>query len=337
MVNIAVVGAGYWGPNLIRNFNLVSNLTMVCDLDSARLEPIKKNYPNVTTTTNFEEVINSTEVDAVIIATPMKTHYKLAKAALEAGNHVFIEKPIAGSSKEAEELIDIAKKNNLKLMVGHIFEYSAPVNKIKELIDKGEIGKVYYMDSARVNLGLFQPDLSVVWDLAPHDLSIMFYLLGNVKPISVSAVGQNFIPGHVEDIAYITIKFENNIMAHFSVSWMAPAKLRRTSIVGTKKMIVYDDTEPEEKVKIYDKGIDYSHEEIQKLQILYRTGDIHSPKVSTEEPLRAEAQHFIDCIKNNKTPRSDGESGLRVVKIIEAAEKSIKENGKEVKLEWNIR
>lgn len=330
-VNVAVIGCGYWGPNLIRNFSQTQNarLYACCDLDNSRLQTIKKQYPSVKITSDCNELFNDSNVDAVVIATPISTHFKIAKEALEHGKHVLIEKPLANSVKEAAELVKIAAQNKKILMVGHTFEYSPPVNKLKEIINSGEIGDIYYLDSFRVNLGLFQPDKSVIWDLAPHDLSIILYLLGK-KPKSVSAYGKGYVKGHIEDVAYILIKFDNNIMAHLHVSWLAPCKLRRTTIVGNKKMIVYDDIEPEEKIKVYDKGVSISHEEVSKLPYLYRTGDIYIPKVSGKEPLSIECAHFIECILENKKPRSSGEVGLEVVKILEAAEESIKNSGKEV-------
>lgn len=333
MVNIAVIGCGYWGPNLIRNINGLAEATLhtVCDLDDAKLARQKKLYPSVNTTKDINTILTNQDIHAVIVATPMSTHYRLAKAVLEAGKHVFIEKPLAGSVAEGKELIELAKLKNLRLMVGHTFEYSPPVNKIKEILQTGEIGDVYYLDSYRVNLGLFQSDLSVVWDLAPHDVSIINYFVDS-RPVSVNANGQSYIEGNVQDVANITIKFENNVMAHIVVSWLAPSKFRRTTIVGTKKMIVYDDMEPEEKVKIYDKGVEFSNEEIAQSQVIYRTGDIHAPRISNVEPLKTEMSHFIECIKTGATPKSDGESGLRVVRILEAAQRSIDENGREVRL-----
>ncbi len=334
MVNIAVIGCGYWGPNLIRNVNSLADATLhtICDLDEQRLARQKVLYPSVNTTTDMGSILRDPGIQAVIVATPMSTHYRLAKTLLEAGKHVFVEKPLAGSVKEAKELIEIARRKNLRLMVGHTFEYSPPVNKVKEILDSGEIGDVYYFDSYRVNLGLFQPDLSVVWDLAPHDVSIINYFVGGRRPVSVNANGQSYTEGHVQDVANITIKFENNIMAHIVVSWLAPSKFRRTTIVGTKKMVVYDDMEPEEKVKIYDKGVEFSHEEIAQSQVIYRTGDVHAPRIKSVEPLREEMAHFVDCIRTGATPRSDGESGLRVVRILEAAQRSINENGREVRI-----
>lgn len=333
MINVAVVGCGYWGPNLVRNINAVGNakLSVVCDLQEQRLTAIKKLYPHLATTNSFSSVLQDPSIHAVILATPMSTHYKLGKMVLEAGKHLFVEKPLAGSSAEAQELILLASQRQKILMVGHTFEYSAPVNKIKDIITSGELGDIYYLDSYRVNLGLFQPDLSVIWDLAPHDVSIILYMV-NSKPVSVNAQGQSYVNGHVEDVANITIKFENNVMAHVIVSWIAPCKLRRTTIVGTKKMIVYDDLEPEEKVKVYDRGVTFTHEEVAQSQVIYRTGDINSPNIPNTEPLKVEMEHFVDCIINNKLPRSNGTVGLNVVRILEAAQESIRKKGQEVLL-----
>lgn len=334
MIKLGIVGCGYWGPNLIRNFYEIpkSEVLLCCDLDKNKLEKIKQKYPSVSITEKFSDILNNKNVDAVIIATPPQTHYKLAKEALLADKHVFIEKPMTPSSEDAEDLIKIAKQKKKTLMVGHTFEYSHAVNKLKDLITSGELGKIYYVYTNRLNLGLFQ-NTNVIWDLATHDISIVLYLF-NKKPVSVAAKGKSHIQEGIEDVAFITLTFEDGSIAHFHVSWLDPCKVRKTIVVGSKKMVVYDDVEPLEKLKVYEKGVskydDYSN--FGEFQLSYNYGDITIPKIDTAEPLKVECTHFLDCIETGKTPRSSGEVGLQVVKILEAAEKSVKNGGKEVKL-----
>lgn len=332
MINIGVIGCGYWGPNLIRNFHEVSDAAVAacCDVNPDRLKYIGKRYPHLKLYSNIDDVIKNKEIDAVNIATPMSTHYHIAKDAILNGKHVLVEKPITRTSEEAKELIELAAKHKKVLMVGHTFEYTGSVNMMKEIITNNGIGKVYYFDSSRVNLGLYQKDINVVWDLAPHDISIMFYLLGEL-PVSVSVFGQSFVTKH-EDVAYISLRFTDNKIAHLHVSWLAPVKFRRIVIGGSEKMIVYDDVENIEKVKIFDKGVSLKGPThgIFERQLIYRTGDVVSPKIDTTEPLKVECEHFIRCIKNNATPRSDGMSGFRVVKVLEAAQKSLKMRGKSI-------
>jgi predicted dehydrogenase len=333
-MNIALIGLGYWGPNLLRNIyeNRLANRLVACDTDTKKLERVKNRYPTVETVSNAEQVANDPDIDAVIIATPVSSHYPLAKACLQNNKHVFIEKPFASSSREAQELIDIAEKNKKLIMIGHTFEYSPPVIKINELIEKGTLGDLYYISSSRVNLGLHQKDVSVIWDLAPHDFSILFYWLKE-QPIRVSAMGKDYVQKNIPDVAFINLEFESGCVAHVQVSWLAPSKLRRTAIVGSEKMLVYDDTENIEKVKIYDKGVDYKDPEtFGEFQLSYRTGDVLSPKIETFEPLAFEMKHFVECCKNGKTPKSDGYSGLRVVKTLEAAEESLRNNSKVVEI-----
>lgn len=334
MIKIGIVGCGYWGPNLIRNFYEIpkSEVLLCCDLDKTKLEKIKQKYP-INVTENFSDILNNKSIDAVVIATPPATHHKLAKEVLLADKHVFIEKPMTLNSKDAKDLIKIAQQKNKVLMVGHTFEYSPAVNKLKDLIIKGELGKVHYIYTNRLNLGLFQ-NSNVIWDLATHDISIVLYLF-NKKPVSISAKGKSHIQEGIEDVAFMTLTFEDGSIAHFHVSWLDPCKVRKTVVVGSKKMVVYDDVEPLEKLKVYEKGVskydDYST--FGEFQLSYNYGDITIPKIDTAEPLKLECIHFLDCIEKGETPRSCGEVGLQVVKILEAAEKSIKNKGEEVKLE----
>ncbi len=342
MINVGVIGCGYWGPNIIRNFNQIDecNMKICCDLDENRLKNIKELYPDIKTTKNYKDLINNKDVDAIAIATPVFTHFNFAKEALEAGKHVLIEKPITSTSQEAQKLIDLAKEKQKVLMVDHTFEYSGPVNKIKELIEKDELGKIYTIDLVRVNLGLFQQDINVIWDLTPHDISILIYLLKK-SPVSVRAIAESYIQPKIEDSAYITLRFPDQTMANLHVSWLDPCKIRRTTIVGSKKMLVYDDVEINEKIKIYDKGVSFKTIEKAKpkhwntykeFQYMYREGDVRVPEIDLKEPLQIMIKHFLDCIENNKTPRSDGLSGLQVIKVIEAAQLSLKQNGAEVKI-----
>jgi predicted dehydrogenase len=333
-MKIAIVGLGYWGPNLIRNFLSVEHIDTVigCDKDRTRLDKIKRRFPEIETTDSYDDILRRDDVEMVAIATPVSSHYPLAKKALDAGKHCFIEKPMTGTVEEAEDLIECAEKRGLKLMVDHTFIYTGAVRKMKELITAGTLGDLYYFDSVRVNLGLFQHDVNVVWDLAPHDLSIMDYLIDK-RPVSVSAVGSCHVGNGLENIAYLTVNFDNDIIAHFHVNWLAPVKIRKTLIGGTKSMIVYDDMEMSEKVKVYDKGIEVKTQEgIYETLVQYRTGDMSAPKLDQTEALTLEAQHFVDCVLNGKTPITDGISGLNVVRILEASEKSIKQQGKIISL-----
>ncbi len=332
-MKVGVIGLGYWGPNVVRNFLSTPGVEKVyaCDLDETRLKFVKSRFPSIELTNDTEFILKSPEIDAVAIVTPVATHFPLAKKALENGKHVLVEKPMTSSVKEAEELIEISEKKNLVLMVDHTFIFTGAVRKIKELIDAGEIGELYYFDSVRVNLGLFQHDVNVIWDLATHDVSIMNYVV-NSKPVSVSAFGTAHYNG-IEDIAYITVNFDSGTIAHFHVNWLAPVKVRKILIGGTKKMIVYDDTEPSEKVKVYDKGVIATTKEgIHRVLISYRTGDMYAPKLDETEALNLVCKNFIESIENKQKPITDGVSGLEVVRILEAAEKSIKNEGKLIKL-----
>jgi len=337
MAGIAIIGYGYWGPNLVRNFSMVagSKVEWVVDMRPERLELIKKQYPGTKTTASFDDALNDPAVSAVVIATPVQHHYSLAKKALEHGKHVLIEKPMTQSSAEAEELIAISKEKGLVLMVDHTFLYTGAVRKIKELIDSGEIGEIQYFDSTRINLGLFQPDINVLWDLAPHDISILFFLIKS-RPVSVSATGISHTPNGLENVAYLTVNYDSTHIAHFSCSWSSPVKIRKTLIGGTKKMIVFDDVEPSEKVKVYDTGFTVkSDEDKRNLLVDYRAGDIYVPKVEQREALAGMASDFISAIENGTTPVSDWKVGLEVVKVLEAAQESIKSKGKEVLIKFD--
>ncbi|MGJ3237468.1 MAG: Gfo/Idh/MocA family protein [Anaerolineae bacterium] len=335
MLKIAVIGYGYWGPNIVRNFveNAHSEVVLVADMNEANLQRVRGRYPAIDTTTDAETVFARADIDAVAIVTPVDTHYALARRALETGKHVLVEKPMASSSQQARELINMARERNLVLMVDHTFVYTGAVRKIAELVRQGELGEVLYYDSTRINLGLFQHDVNVIWDLAVHDLSIIEYILKK-EPRAVSATGISHVAGEPENIAYLTIYYDDNLIAHVNVNWLAPVKVRRTLIGGSKKMIVYDALEPSETLKIYDKGIDIkTTEDIYRTLISYRTGDMYSPKLEATEALQLETQHFIDCIQNGISPETDGAAGLRVVKILEAASQSIQRRGGVVELE----
>jgi len=335
-IKLGVIGCGYWGPNLIRNFNenYHTCLKYACDLDKERLERIKLRYPSVIPTRNYKDLLKDKDLQVIAIATPVHTHYNLAKEALEAGKHLLIEKPLAANVKEAEKLVNLSKKKNLILFVDHTFIYTGAVRKMKEFISSGELGEIFYFDSVRVNLGLFQSDVNVVWDLAPHDISIMDYVISQ-KPKSVVAIGGSHTGNGIEDIAYVTVKFDGELMAHFHVNWMSPVKIRRIIIGGSKKMMVFDDLDPSEKIKIYDKGIILTKADkklIYQNIVQYRTGDMYAPKIDHAEALKVLVDHLVDCITNKKNPITDGESGLRVIRILEAADKSIKKGGIRVNL-----
>ena len=331
-MKIGVVGLGYWGPNLVRNFISTSNVDGVScyDLDPTRLDFVAKRFPNVQIKKSYDELLNS-EIDAVVLATPVSTHFSLGMKALECNKHLLIEKPMAATVSECEQLIELAQKKNLILMVDHTFVYTVAVRKIQEIVTLGDIGDVYYFDSVRVNLGLFQHDVNVLWDLAPHDLSIMTYLLDR-KPTAISAVGVHHING-IEDVAYLAVHFDAGLIAHFHVNWLAPLKIRRILIGGSKKMIVYDDMEPSEKVKVYDKGVEITTREgIYSTLVQYRTGDMFAPKLDNSEALSLLAKEFVDAIMKNRQPITDGKAGIDVVRILEAAEKSLRKGGAVVKL-----
>lgn len=323
---LGLVGYGYWGPNLLRNYGEAKGVDVrwVCDQRPERLELAQKRYPSVTPTLDYDIILRDPGVDAVLVATPISSHYEIARKALKAGKHVFVEKPMTSSSEEAQELIDLAEAGGLTLMVGHTFEYSPPVVKIKEIIDSGELGEIYFITSSRVNLGLHQKDVSVIWDLAPHDFSMLFAWLGE-EPTKIRSFGRSCLHGGKPDVAFVTVQFPSACIAEMQLSWLSPVKLRRTMIVGDKKMLLYDDTESVEKLKIYDRGVLQTVEpgSFGEFQLSYRTGDVVSPHLSAKEPLLTEAEEFVDCIRTGRTPRTDGQSGLRVVRALEAAEKSL--------------
>lgn len=329
-MKVAVIGVGYWGPNLIRNFlslNEVRNV-IACDCDESLLGKMRSRFIGIETETDYEKVLERSDVQIVAIATPVSTHFEIAKKSLLAGKHCWIEKPMTHSVQEAEELIALAEEKKLKLFVDHTFIYTGAVRKMKEIISSGRLGDLYYFDSVRVNLGIFQHDVNVVWDLAPHDLSIMDYLIGK-KPLAVSAVGTCHVGNDLADIAYITLQFENDFISHLHVNWLAPVKVRKILIGGTKSMIVFDDMENSDKLKIYDTGIEINNREgLYETLVQYRTGDMLSPKLNQTEALTVATQHFIDCVLNDKTPITDGVAGLNVVRILEATSASINSNGK---------
>jgi predicted dehydrogenase len=330
---VGLIGHGYWGPNILRNYMEIpeAEVKWVCDRDTSKLLTAKTRYPSVEITQDHLDVLRDLEVDAVLIATPISTHYRLATEALNAGKHVFVEKPMTASVWEAEKLIALAASRGLTLMVGHTFEYSPPVVKIKEIIESGELGEVYFVTSSRVNLGLHQKDVSVIWDLAPHDFSILFDWLGE-EPAHISALGRQCVQECNPDVAFINMTFPSGAVAEMQLSWLSPVKLRRTLVIGSKKMLIYDDTEAVEKVKVYDHGVNIGdHGSFGEFQLSYRTGDIVSPRLPSFEPLGTEARHFIECCKTGATPKTDGASGLRVVRALERAEASLNENGNYVR------
>src|SRR3989338_688969 len=340
MVKIGVIGCGYWGPNLIRNFSSIEECQVLwcSDLREERLNHMKQLYPDIKTTKNYLDIIKDKNVDAVAIATPVSMHYGQAKISLENNKHVLVEKPLTSNPEHAKELIKIAEKNRKVLMVDHTFEYTSAVNEMKELLQKDELGKIFTIDMIRVNLGLFQKDINVIWDLAPHDASILLFLMGKM-PLSVRAEGMAHVQNGIEDDAHLTLKFPERITAYIHVSWLDPLKIRKMTIVGNKKMLVYDDTEQNEKIKIYDKGVtleknslpkDEYYDTWEEFRLVYRSGGVLMPKLDNKEPLNAMCSHFIDCIKNRKKPVSDGYSGLRVIQVIEAMQESLKNKGKEV-------
>lgn len=337
-INVGVIGYGYWGPKLARNFDSIpgATLKMVSDLNSERLAEAIKLYPQVKTTNNYEDLLEDPDIDAVIIATPVAIHYPLAKAALQSGKHVLVEKPITNRTDHAQELVDLADDLGLTLMVGHTFEYNPAVVAVRDLVQSGELGEIYYLDSARVNLGLLQPDINVMWDLAPHDISMMRFILG-IDPVRVSARGAFYVnhTKKLHEVAYLNIYFQNGVMANLRLSWLDPVKQRRLTVVGSKKMLVYDDIS-DDKVTIFDKGVEvpsYSVTE-EEFRASYRHGDSQSYPIKWAEPLRAECEHFLDCIRTGETPRSDGEDGIKILKVLETAQRSLMNGGVELLIEY---
>src|SRR5882724_5204047 len=330
MIGIGVAGYGYWGPNLVRNFMEASDSAVVAsfDLRPQRLVELQNRYPAVKVTNNYSELLEDPSIEAIAIATPVSSHFALALQALEADKHVLVEKPLTASSEHAAQLVEEAARRKRVLMVDHTFVYTGAVRKIQELIAAGVLGDIYYYDSMRVNLGLFQHDMNVLWDLAVHDLAILDYVLPS-KPVAISATGISHISGQPENVAYMTLFFAKQQITHLHVNWLAPVKVRQTLIGGSEKMIVYDDLEPSEKVKVYDRGVTLfpQSEAAYELLVSYRSGDMWAPRLDATEGLRTEALHFVDCIENNKRPETDGQAGLRIVRIVEAAEKSLRNRG----------
>src|SRR5271166_6000988 len=328
MVKFGAVGYGYWGPNVVRNLDRMdeAEVVAVCDKSASARRKVAKAYPDVRVTDNAAELMSSPEIDAIAVVTPVWTHYELAKAALQNGKHVFVEKPFTSNADQAQELIELAARKNLKIMVDHTFLFTGAVKKIQQLLHDGALGKLYYYDSMRVNLGLFQHDVNVVWDLAPHDLSIIDHLFQKT-PEAISATGQTHLNGH-EDVAFITLYFPDKVIAHINVNWLSPVKVRTTLIGGEKKMLVWNDLEADEKIKIYDKGVHItSREGVYNLLVNYRSGDMWAPQLDQVEALKQELAYFVDCISNNHKPFNDGAAGLRVVKLLEAANQSVQKRG----------
>jgi predicted dehydrogenase len=333
VLRVGVIGYGYWGPNIVRNFHGQDHSTVVavCDKSPKSLQRLRAAHPGIHCTSDAKELLNSPDIDLIAVVTPVWTHYELAKAALENGKHVFVEKPFTTTTTQAEELIELAERKNLKIMVDHTFLFTGAVKRIRSFIDDGTLGKLYYYDSTRVNLGLFQHDVNVIWDLAPHDLSIMDYVIEE-KPEAVVATGQGHLNG-IANIAFLTLYYPNNVIGHINVNWLSPVKVRTTLIGGEKKMLVWNDIEVDEKIKLYDKGVQMGNPEgLYQMLVSYRTGDMWAPKVEQVEALKVEAAYFVDCILNNKTPFNDGQAGLRIVKMLEAADESLKQKGKIIQL-----
>ena len=334
VIRVGVIGYGYWGPNIVRNFHGQehSRVVRVCDKSAKSVRRVRQSYPEMHVTGDADDVLKATDIDAVAIVTPVHTHFDLAKGALENGKHIFVEKPFTCTSTQAEKLIELAERKNLKIMVDHTFLFTGVVKRMRQLIDDGVLGELYYYDSTRVNLGLFQHDVNVIWDLAPHDLSIMDYLIAE-KPEAVVATGERHLNG-VADVGFLTVYYPKKIIGHVNVNWLSPVKVRTTLIGGEKRMLVWNDLEADEKLKVYDKGVQMTNAEgVYQLLVSYRSGDMWAPKVEQIEALRLEASYFADCILNDNTPFNDGYAGLRVVKVLEAASQSLEQRGKIVQLQ----
>jgi predicted dehydrogenase len=334
-----VIGCGYWGPNLIRNLGVAhrSRVTLCSDLDQSRLDHMQELYPSLKTTRDYRDILADPDISAVAIATPVSTHFKLAMDALAARKHVFVEKPLAQSSEQCLELASEAARRNLVLMVGHTFVYTAAVNKIRDLIAAGDLGEIYYINSTRVNLGVFQPDINVVWDLAPHDVSIMNYILGT-RPERIAGHGKSYIRPGVEDVAFLDLEYPKGVIANIHVSWLDPCKIRRTTVVGSKKMLVYDDVSSLEKIRVYDKGVTVPphYDSFGEFKLSYRFGDILTPRLDEAEPLKVECRHFVDCIEQRRRPRSTAEEGLAVVRVLEAACESMRDSSRLVDIAYPV-
>jgi len=333
MIRVGVIGYGYWGPNIVRNFHNpdVSEVVCVSDKRLESLHRARQAYPHLRVTTNCTELLTATDIDVVAVVTPVWSHFELAREALRNGKHVFVEKPFTATSAQASELIDLAKAKRLQIMVDHTFLFTGAVRKIRQLVDEGCLGKLYYYDSMRVNLGLFQHDVDVIWDLAPHDLSIMDHVIQK-EPQAIVATGEKHLNGQA-DVAFLTVYFPDNVIAHINVNWLSPVKVRTTLIGGEKKMLVWNDLEADDKVKVYDKGVSMNGRGLYDLLVSYRSGDMWSPKIDQVEALREEMAFFVDCISKNQTPFNDGEAGLRIVRLLEAAQFSLEDRGKVVRLD----
>lgn len=339
MVGIAVVGAGYWGPNLIRNFSAMGHLRVIADYDEQKLGKLRAQYPDVACYTRIEDVLDCSFVDGVALATPASSHYSLAKKVIERGKSVFVEKPLAQTTVECRDLISLARKNDCLLMVGHTFEYNSAVHYVEECIDKQELGEVYYIYSQRLNLGVVRNDINALWNLAPHDISIVLRWLKQ-RPLSVDARGFTYLQDGIEDVVYLNMEFADGVSVHIHVSWLDPNKVRRITLVGSEKMIVYDDASNDSKIMLYDKGIDRlrmdgslgTFDSFAQFQLTQRAGDVVIPRIEYREPLRAECEHFVECIVENKQPITDGDNGLRVVEILEAASRSLALGGERIEL-----
>jgi len=341
MTGIGVVGAGYWGPNLIRNFAAAESCALagVADLDEGRLARMKNSYPKITVTTRFQDLLDNPEIQGIALSTPANTHYELARQVLEAGKNVFVEKPLAQTVAECEDLIRLAGERNRVLMVGHTFEYNAAVQRVEEYIRNQELGEIYYIYSQRLNLGVVRQDVNAMWNLAPHDISIALRWLG-AMPAAVNAQGYTYLQEGVEDVVYLNLEFADGVAVHIHVSWLDPGKVRRMTVVGSEKMVVYDDASTEAKIQLFDKGIDRQHidgslgdfDSFGKFQLIQRAGDVLIPRIDFVEPLKVECAHFVECIAQNKTPITDGENGLRVVKVLEAATQSLAQGGVSVEI-----
>lgn len=334
MIGVGLIGVGYWGPNLVRNFFAHPRARVVscCDQKVARLEYIQSIYPTIRRTTDYREILVDPQIDLVVVCTPVNTHHQIARAALEAGKHVLIEKPMTATVEEAEDLLELAEQKGLRIFVDHTFLFTGAVRKIRSLLEAGELGNLYYFDSTRVNLGLFQHDVNVIWDLAPHDISIMHHLLDH-RPEAVVATGASHLSG-LEDVAFLTVYYPGNLLAHINVNWLSPVKIRQTLLAGDKKMVVWDDNQPSEKVRIYDKGVEVvrTADDIYRMLIQYRTGDMHCPKIDGTEALAGEADNIVRVLLDGEEPVSDGRLGEMVVRILEAAQQSIRARGKEVRI-----
>jgi predicted dehydrogenase len=328
VVKFGVIGYGYWGPNVVRNLDQLDqvDVVQVCDLSASARQRAQKAFPELEVTADPSALLSSPDIDAIAVVTPVWTHFEIARTALENGKHVFVEKPFTSNSVQAQELIELAEKKNLKIMVDHTFLFTGAVRKIRQLLEEDTLGRLYYYDSTRVNLGLFQHDVNVIWDLAPHDLSIMDHLIQQ-RPEAIVATGQTHLNGH-EDIAFITLYFPDKIIAHINVNWLSPVKMRTTLIGGEKKMLVWNDLTTDEQVRVYDKGVSVSSREgVYDLLVNYRSGDMWAPRLERAEALTHELSYFVDCIINNRTPMNDGHAGMRVVKMLEAASQSLRQRG----------